>query len=123
MSFRLAAYALCVEDGRVLLVRYAPPAGAAHWTLPGGGVGHGEDPFHAVIREVAEETGCDAVVESLLGVDSRVIPADRAAGLPDHQNVGIFYRVGITGGQLQPEPNGEIAESVWTPIPDIIGLR
>lgn len=77
-----------------------------------------------MIREVAEETGCDAVVERLLGVDSRVIPAaDRWAGGPDHQNVGIFYRVRITGGQLRPEPNGETAESIWTPIPDVAGMR
>jgi 8-oxo-dGTP pyrophosphatase MutT (NUDIX family) len=77
-----------------------------------------------VIREVAEETGCDAVVERLLGVDSRVIPAaDSLAGHAEHQNVGIFYRVRITGGQLRPEPNGEIAESVWTPIPDVTCLR
>ena len=33
-------------------------------------VEHAEDPFDAVIREVAEETGCDGVVERLLGVDS-----------------------------------------------------
>ncbi|MGQ5655963.1 NUDIX hydrolase, partial [Streptomyces sp. EKR5.2] len=31
-------------------------------------------------------------------------------------------QVRITDGRLRPEPNGEIAESVWTPIPDVAGL-
>ncbi|UQA97490.1 NUDIX hydrolase [Streptomyces halobius] len=121
MSFRLAAYAVCIEDGRVLLAHHV----SNNWTFPGGRVEHGEDPFHAVIREVAEETGCDAMVERLLGVDSRVIPAAERTvpGGPEHQNVGIFYRVRITGGQLRPEPSGETPESVWTPIPDVAGLR
>jgi ADP-ribose pyrophosphatase YjhB (NUDIX family) len=125
MSFRLAAYAVCIEGGRVLLARHVPPRGESNWTLPGGRVEHAEDPFDAVIREIAEETGCDAVVERLLGVDSRVIPAAERAipGGPEHQNVGVFYQVRITGGQLRPEPNGEIAESVWTPIPDVACLR
>lgn len=125
MSFRLAAYAVCVKDGRVLLGRHVSPEGESNWTLPGGKVEHAEDPFDAVIREVAEETGCDAVVERLLGVDSRVVPAAERTvpGGPDHQNVGIFYQVRITGGRLRPEPNGGIAESVWTPLPDVAGLR
>ncbi|MEU5950735.1 NUDIX domain-containing protein [Streptomyces sp. NPDC047525] len=125
MSFRLAAYAVCVEEGRVLLARHVSPHGESNWTLPGGRVEHGEDPYETVIREVAEETGCSALVERLLGVDSRVIPAAERAvpGGPEHQNVGIFYQVRITGGQLRPEPSGEIAESVWTPIPDVNGLR
>ncbi|MGW2921719.1 NUDIX hydrolase [Streptomyces angustmyceticus] len=125
MSFRLAAYAVCIEDGRVLLARHVPPEGEANWTLPGGRVEHAEDPIDAVIREVAEESGCDAVAERLLGVDSRIIPAAERAvpGGPEHQNVGIFYRVRITGGRLRPEPNGEIAECVWTPVPDVAGLR
>ena len=123
MSFRLAAYAVCIEAGRVLLARHVSPEGESVWTLPGGRVEHAEDPFDAVIREVAEETGCDAVVERLLGVDSRVIPASDAHAGVEHQNVGIFYRVRITGGRLRPEPNGEIAESVWTPVPDVACLR
>jgi 8-oxo-dGTP diphosphatase len=125
MSFRLAAYAVCIEDGQVLLARYVPPQGESNWTLPGGRVEHGEDPFDAVIREFAEETGCNAVVERLLGVDSRVIPAAerRLPGPLPHQNVGIFYQVRITGGQLRPEPDGEVAESVWTPIPGVTHLR
>ncbi|MEU1390674.1 MULTISPECIES: hypothetical protein [unclassified Nonomuraea] len=53
-----------------------------------------------------------------------MIPAAaRLPGLSEHQNVGIFYRVRITGGQLRPEPSGETAESVWTPMADVERLR
>ncbi|MEU7579881.1 NUDIX domain-containing protein [Streptomyces sp. NPDC041068] len=123
MSFRLAAYAICIEDGQMLLVRHAPAEGWSNWTLPGGRVEHAEDPFDAVVREFTEETGCEAVAERLLGVDSRVIPAAEARLGCEHQNVGIFYRVRITGGRLRPEPNGETTEPVWTPIPDVTRLR
>jgi 8-oxo-dGTP diphosphatase len=125
MSFRLAAYAVCIDDGRVLLAHCVAPEGGANWTLPGGRVEHGEDPFDAVIREVAEETGCDAVVERLLGVDSRVIPAAERLlpGSIDHQNVGIFYLVRITGGELRPEPNGDVFEALWTSIDRVAQLR
>ncbi|MFJ7422674.1 NUDIX hydrolase [Streptomyces uncialis] len=125
MSFRLAAYAVCVEDGRVLLAAHVPAKGGINWTLPGGGVEQAEDPFDAVIREVAEETGCEAVVERLLGVDSRIIPAAERAvpGGPEHQNVGVFYQVRVTGGRLRPEPNGATAGCVWTPFAEVAGLR
>lgn len=122
MSFRLAAYAVCIEDGRILLAHYVAPTGDTHWTLPGGQVEPAEDPFDAVVREVAEETGYDAVVERLLGVDSRVIPAAEARLGVEHQDIGIFYRVRITGGTLRPEPNGDTTESVWTPVPDVAHL-
>jgi 8-oxo-dGTP diphosphatase len=125
VSFRLAAYAVCLAGEQILLARYVAPTGGSWWTLPGGGVEHGEDPFDTVIREVAEETGCTGVVERLLGVDSRVIPATerRRPGPLPHQNVGIFYLVRITGGQLRPEPNGDTAESVWTPITHVACLH
>lgn len=76
-----------------------------------------------MIREVAEETGCAAVAERLLGVDSRMIPAAVARAGVEHQNVGIFYRVRVAGGRLRPEPNGDIAESVWTAVSDVARLR
>ncbi|MEV0110156.1 NUDIX domain-containing protein [Nocardia sp. NPDC050799] len=125
MSFRLAVYAVCVEGGRVLLVRHVSPEGDTNWTLPGGGVEHAEDPFDTVIREFAEETGCAVEVERLLGVDSRVIPAAERTvpGGPDHQNVGIFYQVRIVGGRLRPEPNGRTVDPTWTPMHDVATLH
>jgi ADP-ribose pyrophosphatase YjhB (NUDIX family) len=115
---RLAAYAVCIDDDRVLLAHYR----GTHWTLPGGRVEHGEDPYDTVVREIAEETGCSAVVERLLGVDSRVIPAAEARRGVEHQNIGIYYLVRVTGGTLRPESNGETTASVWTPIAEVRGL-
>lgn len=116
MSFRLAAYAVCLDGERVLLTLW----GGAHWTLPGGRVEHAEDPFDTVLRELTEETGCDGTVVRLLGVDSRVIPATEAVRGAEHQNVGVFYQVRVAGGTLRPEPGGEVA---WTPLLAVPGLR
>ena len=44
------------DEGRVLLVRHS--YGTRRWMLPGGGVGRGEDPIAAALRELREETGC-----------------------------------------------------------------
>ncbi|AXQ58635.1 MULTISPECIES: NUDIX hydrolase [Streptomyces] len=121
MSRRLAAYALCLESGRVLLARHR----SGNWTLPGGGVEAGEDPFDAVTRELAEETGLVGAVERLLGVDSRLIPSaertDPSKG--DHQNIGVFYEVRVSGGQLRPEANGDTTASVWVLLSEVGGLR
>lgn len=110
---------------RVLPAPAVCPDGDRTWTLPGGWVEHAEDPYDAVVREVAKETGLRAVVERLLGVDSRVVPAGerRRPGAPELQNVGVFYRVRVTGGTLSPEPNGDTAEPVWTPLPEVARLR
>jgi 8-oxo-dGTP diphosphatase len=118
VSLRLAAYAICLLSRRVLVAR-----GVHHWTLPGGRVEQSEDPIDTVLRELTEETGYVGVVESLLGVDSRVIPAAEATGGAEHQNVGVFYEVRVTGGTPRPEPNGETLESLWAALPHVATLR
>ena len=68
---RVGAYVVCVRDGALLLVRFT---GADRWALPGGGLDHGEDPRDAVVREVHEETGLDAVVGDTARVYSAHLP-------------------------------------------------
>lgn len=43
--------------GDVLLLKHS--YGARAWSLPGGGIGRGEDPLEAARREVREELGVD----------------------------------------------------------------
>jgi 8-oxo-dGTP pyrophosphatase MutT (NUDIX family) len=121
MTFRLAAYAVCIDAGCVLLVHHRA---TDHWTLPGGGVERGEDPIETPVRELCEETGYSGAVQQLLGVDSRIIPAsERLQPGPEHQNIGIYYRVSITGGVLRTEPDHEIVTAAWVPIDDVANLR
>lgn len=122
-SFRLAAYGLAVVDHRILLVKVVHRDGSVSWTLPGGGVERLEDPFDAVVREFQEETGLDAIVEQLLGVDSRVIGAHESWRGVAHQNVGVYYRVRVAGGVPRQEPNGDTLEPTWTNLSEVAQLE
>lgn len=77
------------EAGRILLVRHS--YGSGRWLLPGGGIGRGEAPLIAALRELAEETACAlqdpreiAVIEEpLAGTINRVhVITGLARGLP-----------------------------------------
>lgn len=59
---RVGAYGVAVHDEHALLVRVRDGyPGAGRWTLPGGGLEHGEHPHDGLVREYHEETGlaCD----------------------------------------------------------------
>src|SRR6266545_2280182 len=64
-SIRVAANAVIVRDGRVLLVEFSGGTERAHFNFPGG-VELGETLEEAVRREVREETCLDVSVVCLL---------------------------------------------------------
>ena len=115
MDLRVAAYAVIV-DARGMLLAHWHDGPRAAWTLPGGGLEAGEDPADAVVREVREETGFDVVVDELLGIHSRVIPARQriapgAAG-PLH-TLRIVYRALVVDGELRDEVGGSTDRAAW----------
>ncbi len=108
---RVAAYAVCVRAGRVLLARWVPLDGSPpRWTMPGGGIDHGEDPYDAVIREVREETGYEFRPTRLLGMDSLRLTDDDGAAF---HGLRVVYTGEIVGGELRYEVGGSTDRAEW----------
>ncbi len=119
----MAAYAVCVRDDEILLARWVDSAGAKRWTLPGGGMDHGEEPVDTVVREVEEETGYRSEPVTLLGIDSiRRNRLRRFAGPGDFQGLRIIYEARVTGGALRNETDGSTDLAAWHPLASVPDL-
>lgn len=124
----MAAYAVILREreGRVeiLLSRLAPRVSRAElWTLPGGGVDHGEDPRDALIREVHEETGLAATVGDRARVYSAHMPrSPRDGKLVDAHAIRLVYEGWVSPDSPAPrvvEVDGSTIEAAWRPLDDI----
>lgn len=124
---RVASYGLVVRDGRILLVRLTavtPTPGS--WSLPGGGINHGEHPAAAVVRELHEETGLVGRVVELVDVDSQVREnlLDQEV-LERYHAVRILYRVDVdSDGPLRViDVDGSSDQPMWHPLSSLDELR
>jgi len=107
---RLAAYALIVNDGKILLCRLTAMTGSrGMWTLPGGKVEFGEHPDNAVVREVLEETGLKVATKSVLTVNSELFHFTDSR----MHAIRIIYRVSVEGGDLRYEKEGTTDICEW----------
>ncbi len=118
---RVAAYAVIVRDDQILLSRLSPIVTPDElWTLPGGGLDHGEDPRDAVIREIHEETGLDAQVSDTARVYSAHMPqAWRSGRRVNAHAVRIVYDGWVARGSPEPrvvEVDGSTIEAAWVPL-------
>jgi 8-oxo-dGTP diphosphatase len=118
---RAAAYGTCRSaDGSVLLTRGSDASAfPGVWSLPGGGIDHGEHPDDTVVREFAEETG---LAVRITGV--RTVLADLAR-LPDgtiEHTDRIIYDVEVTGGELTPETAGTTDLVAWVAPADVVAV-
>jgi 8-oxo-dGTP diphosphatase len=122
---RVAAYAVILRDGAILLSRLAPTVTPEElWTLPGGGLDHGEDPRDAVVREIQEETGLDAVIGETARVYSAHLPGVwRDGRRVDAHALRIVYEGWVATDAPTPrvvEVGGSTMAAAWQPIDDVL---
>ncbi|MBA2640801.1 MAG: NUDIX domain-containing protein [Nocardioidaceae bacterium] len=131
---RVAAYALVLRplggagEEEVLLTQLSErTTRPGAWTLPGGGLLHGEDPRGAVCREVREETGLDVTVGALLDVHSLHLEGVAPDGvLEDYHAIRLVFDAAVSPESPDPwvlEPEGTTADARWVRIADLEGGR
>lgn len=100
---KVAAAALIVDDGRVLLVRRVNEPHRGLWTLPAGFVDGGEDPAEAAARECLEETGLRVRV-------TRVFDIVSGREHPRGADFVIVYLAEVLGGDMKPDDDADAVE-------------
>ncbi len=109
----LCVGAVACDADHLLLVRRGHGPAAGTWSVPGGRVEAGEALAEAVVRELAEETGLEAVCDELVGWVERFGEG--------HHFVILDFRVSILEGG-DPVPGGDAAEAAWVPLADVATL-
>ena len=125
----MAAYAVVVRERgaevELLLSRLAPRISRSElWTLPGGGVDHGEDPRAALVREIHEETGLEARIGDRAHVYSAHLPrASRDGRLVDAHAIRIVYDGWVAPDAPPPhvvEVDGSTVDAAWKPLAEVL---
>ena len=106
--------AVVVVEDRILLVRRGRGPGAGEWSVPGGRVEGGETLAEAVVRELAEETGLEAVCGELVGWVERI--GD------DHHFVILDFHVTVLD-RREPVAGADAAEAAWVPLGEVADLQ
>ena len=115
MTPQLCVGAIAVADGRLLLIRRGHGPAAGEWSVPGGRVEGGETLAEAVVRELAEETGLEAVCDDLAGWVERISD--------DHHFVILDFRVTVLDHPEGLRAGGDAAEAAWVPLDEVAHLR
>lgn len=118
---RLAAYALVLRGGGadVLLTQLSATAAfPGRWTLPGGGIDHGERPADALAREVAEECGLECTVGALLDVHDTHFSGTAPTGrVEDFHGIHLVFEATVAGGEPHVVEEGGTTDRVeWVPV-------
>ncbi|MBQ1029034.1 NUDIX domain-containing protein [Micromonospora sp. C97] len=106
---RVGVYGLIRDSGRVLVVRDGVEGEfPGLWRLPGGAVGHAEDPERAVVREVAEQVGLTVTVSRLLAVVADV--ATSSEGRISLHTDRLLFELSTPHGALSDAPRPQAAQ-------------
>lgn len=113
LRWRPSAYGIVIKDGMLLTARQFE-----RYNLPGGGINLGEMPEAAVIREIKEETGIDAVNPRLVSMASQFFKlpyTDKDSAFC--QTMLLYYVCDFAGGDFSMEGFDE-EEKIYADMPE-----
>ncbi len=127
---RVGAYALIRRDspsldgeGDVLLVQFSERGfHTGSWSLPGGGVEHGESPRPALEREVQEECGVACAVGELVAVHDEAFSGTAPSGrFEDYHAVLLVFSATVdpAADPRVAEVGGTTEAAAWVPVADV----
>lgn len=117
---RLAARAVIVHQGRLLVVNAWPGDTSDLWCAPGGGVERGASLHANLMREIHEETGLSIAVGPPCLVNEFHDPDG------DFHQVDIYFRATVIGGDLYAtwtDSAGIVERRRWVSEPELRRLR
>lgn len=106
----VAVGAVIVDNEELLMIRRGRGPAAGEWSLPGGRVGRGETLAEAVVREVGEETGLEAVCGRFLGWVERMGDG--------HHFVILDFEAAVLH-HAEPVAGDDAAEAAWVPLHEV----
>ncbi len=110
----IAVGAIVREADELLLVRRGRGPAAGEWSVPGGRVEPGELLQAAVIRELHEETGLEAICGPLVGFAERI---------DDSYHYVILDFEATVIDDNHPVAGSDAAEALWVPITDVAEMN
>ncbi|TYR79329.1 NUDIX hydrolase [Priestia megaterium] len=109
-------YGICIEDGKLLVIRKNRGPYIHRFDLPGGNLEHAETLIDGIKREFVEETGFTVEIVDQAGVTDFQYPCKWKEFTHVH-HIAVFYYVRITGGQLASNPDQfdgqDSLEALW----------
>src|SRR5262245_13844537 len=94
---------VCFKGADVLLIRRGAPPLKDRWSLPGGRIEWGERAADAALRELREETGCEAALIGLVDVVDAVLSRSGADAAPPW---GHHVLIDYAARWISGEPRG-----------------
>jgi 8-oxo-dGTP pyrophosphatase MutT (NUDIX family) len=109
--YRVAVKAVIVKNHALLLVKERDDD---WWSLPGGGIDHGETPSQALIRELVEELGIDPAG---IRMNPQIIAATTALASSPIPRASLFFEVSLPGESF--EPTTDVETSGWFSMEEV----
>lgn len=123
----VGVYGILIQNERILLIQKARGPHKGKWDLPGGTIEFGEEPYAALKREFAEETGIIGIKVTIHDAISYTMIYPYKDGELEHlHHIGMIYHVHLSHSDFELKTSGDGQDSLgarWFPLDEVRALQ